>query len=539
MYINLIENLKPDEVIAYFRKSRTDDPALSVEEVLAKHETIIDEWAEKNLGAIVPNENKYREVVSGETIADRPEFQRVLKLIESPKIKAILVVEVQRLSRGDLEDAGRLIKLLRYTNTLVITPYKTFDPKDEYDRDFFERELKRGNEYLEYQKKIMNRGKLLSVSQGNYIMSTPPYGYDRAFVLVGKRKMPTLAIREDQAAVVRMIFDMYVNQDMTVYAIAERLDEMHLAPAKGKLWSTASIRDILRNIHYIGKVIWNSRKTVTVVEDGEIVKTNPRAKESDCLIYDGRHDAIISEDIFYRAREKQGRNHRAKPTTKVRNPFAGLVYCQCGRAMSLRFYKTPEGVEKSNPRLLCDDQKHCGTSSCLYSELENHIVYILKQRIRDCEIRLRDDNEDAIKHHTKLIKSLEKKLVELQAKEVAQWEAQADPNAENRMPQHIFQILNAKLLKEKEDVEAALREAYDTMPTPGDHKKKMAMLQEALDALADPNMSAAVKNRLLKACIEKIVYRREKSHRVKDQDDGIKGNGWRSSEIVLDVTMKV
>ena len=118
-FINLLE---PDEVLVYLRKSRSDDPLLSVEEVLRRHETILDEWAEKNLKGPVPEENKYREIVSGETIADRPEIQKVLRLIESPKIKAVLVVEVQRLSRGDLEDAGRLIKLLRYTDTLVITP---------------------------------------------------------------------------------------------------------------------------------------------------------------------------------------------------------------------------------------------------------------------------------------------------------------------------------------------------------------------------------------------------------------------------------
>ena len=123
-YIDFTQ-FKADEILVYLRKSRTDDPLLSVEEVLAKHEAILDEWAEKYLGEKIPEENKFREIVSGETIADRPEVQTVLKKIESPKYKAILIVEVQRLSRGDLEDAGRLIKLLRYTNTLVITPPKT------------------------------------------------------------------------------------------------------------------------------------------------------------------------------------------------------------------------------------------------------------------------------------------------------------------------------------------------------------------------------------------------------------------------------
>ena len=111
------------EVYEYDRKSRSDDPLLSVEEVLEKHGKILEEYAIKNLMGPIPEENKYREVGSGESLDSRPEILKLLKIIESPAVKAILVVDVQRLSRGDLEDAGRLIKLLRYTNTYVITPY--------------------------------------------------------------------------------------------------------------------------------------------------------------------------------------------------------------------------------------------------------------------------------------------------------------------------------------------------------------------------------------------------------------------------------
>ena len=159
----------------YGRKSRTDDPLLSTEEVLEKHSKIIEEYAIKYLGGPIPPENKYMEVGSGESLKDRPEITRLLKDIEDPAVRAIIVVDVQRLSRGDLEDAGRLIRLLRYTNTYVITPMKIYDLRDEYDRDAFERELKRGNEYLEYFKKIQARGKLLSVKEGNYVGSTAPY----------------------------------------------------------------------------------------------------------------------------------------------------------------------------------------------------------------------------------------------------------------------------------------------------------------------------------------------------------------------------
>ena len=138
-------NFSPEEILDYLRKSQSDDPTLTVEEVLQKHESILDEWAERHLGSKVPERNKFREVVSGETIKERPEINKVLRLIESPKYKAVKVVEPQRLTRGDLEDIGRLMKLFKHTNTLIITPERIYDLRDEYDWEAFERKLKQGN----------------------------------------------------------------------------------------------------------------------------------------------------------------------------------------------------------------------------------------------------------------------------------------------------------------------------------------------------------------------------------------------------------
>lgn len=512
---------KADEIFVYLRKSRSDDPLLSVEEVLARHEAILDEWAEKYLGERIPEKNKYREVVSGETIADRPKIQEILKKIESPKIKAVLVVEVQRLSRGDLEDAGRIIKLFRFTNTLVITPQKTYNLQDEYDRDAFERELKRGNEFLEYTKKIMNRGRLLSVSQGNYIGSEPPYGYNKTWIMEGKRKCPTLAINEEEAAVVRMIFDMYANQDMGRVNICHRLDELGIKPARGERWSPSGLKDLLENVHYLGKVKWNWRKTVTVVEDGEIKKTAPKQKMGDYLIFEGKHPAIISEELFAAAQDKQGRNYRAKAKTKLRNPLAGLVYCRCGRTMSLRTYKAHNG----KPRLLCDDQVHCGTGSCLYDEMIDLVCKILEDSIADFEIKMNQDNTNSRKLHEAMIKNLEKRLKDINARELSQWEAQSDPDPSKRMPAAIFYQLNEKLLKEKGEVETALYNAYESMPAPTDYENKIAMFSDALNALRNPDVDAAKKNALLKECIDRIDYYREKPIRLKNPEKRTKKNG--------------
>ena len=428
---------------------------------------------------------------------------------------------------------------------MVITPQKTYDLQDDYDRDAFERELKRGNEYLEYQKKIMARGRLLSVSQGNYIGSVPPYGFNKIWVTEGKTKYPTLEENKEQADIVRLIFDMYANQGIGRNLICKHLDNMGVKPPRGKHWSPVAVRDMLINVHYIGKVKWNWRKIVTVIEDSEVVKTRPKSQNGDFLIYDGKHTAIISEETFALAQEKIGKNHRAKSTTKVRNPLAGLLYCKCGRAMSMRTYKK-KGEIIGPPRLVCDDQVHCGNGSCYYDEMIDFVANdILRTNIADFEMKMKNETADSVKTHGKLIKKLEKKLSDLEAKELAQWEAQTDPNSDEKMPPEIFKQLNAKVLKEKEETRQALKDAYESMPKPIDYREKIFRFQQALDMLKDDTVSAEEKNKHLKECIERIEYSRERPQRVRRKADEKKGETlpvgsvWTTPPINIEVALKV
>jgi hypothetical protein len=532
MYLQPKLDMTPEEVLDYLRKSQSDDPSLTVEEVLQKHETILDEWAEKNLGGKVPEQNKFREVVSGETIKGRPEIKKVLRMIESPKIKAVKVVEPQRLTRGDLEDIGYLMKLLKHTNTLVITPNRIYDLRDEYDWDAFERELKRGNEYLEYYKKIQRRGRLLSVSQGNYIGSTPPYGFDKITIIDDKRKCPTLKENPEQADVVRTIFDLYVNQGMGRRRIANYLDSMGIKPPKGDHWASGSLKEMLTNVHYIGKVRWNWRKWVTKVDDGKFIQTRPTTKIGEYMIYEGRHEGLISEELFNAAQEKLGRNHRAKSDVKVRNPFVSLMFCKkCGKATVYKHAKNKDGSEKSAPRISCSHQGYCDSGSCLYTEVIDRVCDILRQCIEDFEIRIQSDTGDSAKLHARLIKNLEKKLEDLKAKELAQWESQSDPDPDKRMPQHIFKQLNERLLKEKEEIQQALCKAYESMPEPVDYEDKVKQFTDALNALKDPNVDSEEKNKLLKVCIDRIEIYRDRPQRINGK--------WNDPPIELDVKLKV
>ena len=76
-------NISINEIIMYLRKSRSDDPYMTVEEVLARHERQLQDYALSSFGSIIPEERIFREVVSGETIADRPVMQSVMKYLES------------------------------------------------------------------------------------------------------------------------------------------------------------------------------------------------------------------------------------------------------------------------------------------------------------------------------------------------------------------------------------------------------------------------------------------------------------------------
>lgn len=502
------------EVVEYNRKSRSDDPLLSLEEVLEKHGKILEEYAVRHLGGPIPEENKYKEVKSSETIDDRPEIVRLLKNIESPAIKAILVLEVQRLSRGDLEDAGRLIKILRYTNTYVITPTKIYDLRDEYDRDAFERELKRGNEYLEYFKKIQARGRLASVKEGNYIGSVAPYGFDRTTRTEGKKTYHTLQERKDQADVVRMIFNWYCNDDIGVTAICRRLEELGVKTKTGcSTWKSSIIFSILENVHYIGCVRWNWRKTIKIIEDQEIKKLRPKAKVDEYLIFEGKHDGIVPEELFYKAREIRGKRHRTKQNLSLQNPFSGLMYCKCGSKIGYNTYRK-NGVEFAPPKLVCNGQVHCKSGSANFHEIYDEVCKALRDCIEDFDLRIDNNQDDSIKLHKDLVDRLTKKLKELEKKEIAQWEAQYDPDPEMRLPPEIFKRLNEKLLQEKDEIKKALDKAYGSMPKPIDYKEEKMKFTDALNALEDPTVDAKIKNQYLKNIIDRIEYERGATVRI-------------------------
>ena len=105
----------------YLRKSRADSEAeaLGEGETLARHEKALLDLAKKlnlNITAI------YREIVSGETIAARPVMQQLLQEVEQGIWDGVLVMEVERLARGDTIDQGIVAQTFKFSDTKIITP---------------------------------------------------------------------------------------------------------------------------------------------------------------------------------------------------------------------------------------------------------------------------------------------------------------------------------------------------------------------------------------------------------------------------------
>lgn len=303
----------------------------SVEITLERHEEILQNWAIQNLGAKIPEENIYREVGSGETISERPVMVEVMKLFKSNNIAAVLVVEPQRLSRGELKDCGELIETLEHTDTKVLTPQKIYDLSDKYDKKMFRDELLRGNEYLEYTKEILARGRHLSVSQGKFVGSKPPFGYNKEKL---KDTKGFKLVPNNDANTVKLIFSMFI-EGSTPYQIAAHLRAIE-ANSRGDVdWEHGAVKDILTNPVYYGYQTWENRKTTKMFVDGKIKTV--RVKNPEVKLYKGLHDPIVSEEIFFKTQDviKNRSIPRTNSNYETQNPLAGIVLCGiCGRSMA-------------------------------------------------------------------------------------------------------------------------------------------------------------------------------------------------------------
>lgn len=489
-----------DNYLMYLRKSRADDPNETVAEVLEKHYDILQKLSIDKFGEPINENNIYREVVSGETIQERPEIQKVLRRMESDSILGVLVVDPQRLTRGDLIDCGTIINAFKYSHTLIICPTKTFDLSHthegiNYDEKIFKMELNSGSEYLEYTKMILNRGRKLSVSKGNYIGSIAPYGYNR--ITIGKDY--TLSINDIEAQAVKLIFKMY-NDGNGYSKIATILDNMSYLPRNTKKWSSSVIKDILCNEVYIGKIRWNHRKEEKIIRNG--IMNRIRNRQGNYDLFNGKHEAIISEETFYKAKDKMGKNPRINTDRKMINPLSSLMYCKkCKRAIIYRTY-IKDGKIKSSPRYLCNNQKNCHVKSALASEIILSLIDVLEQMISDFEFKINDNNQTYIDAYQIMIDKLNNQLKEIENRQNELYDL-----LESKIyTRDVFIKRNDKLSLERKEAQDKLNKAILNAPDKIDYKEKIKQFKNVISLLKDNDIDAEIKNRFIKEIIDYIEY---------------------------------
>lgn len=507
---NIIENAlhpKMDVYAIYLRKSRADAEAekLGEGETLARHKKILTELAARKglyVGKI------YQEIVSGETIEARPEIQQLIEDCYAGKYRGIIIVEVSRLSRGNQGDAQKILDCLKFSNRnnglLVITPTKTYDiAHNSDDEEYMEFELFMSRREYKMIKRRMDRGREQAVVEGNYMGSYRPYGYDILKTKSGRTLIPN----EEEAPIVKLIFEWTLKENLTAYKVAQRLTAMGVPTYSGDPeWSKETIKTILTNPTYIGKVRWNDRMQIKTMVNGELVSSRPRSNHTDhYMLYDGKHlkHALIDEETFNKVGERF-RSDKTKGNLKLVNPLAGLLMCpNCGRIMPYQSYKHKKGAVSS--RFVHKQSSLCNVKSVIASDVMNALVHSLKLYIEDFEMKvdnLPDVDENTIQSQ---IDTLEKEMLKVKRK----LNKAFDDYEDGVYTANEFVERKAKHNQKLEAIQKQIDELESSIPEKDEYEEMILKLSDTLAAVQDETLDADVKNAYLKQVLDRIEFTRE------------------------------
>ena len=409
--------LPEGEYWIYLRKSRADieAEARGEGETLKKHERILYKLA-KDLGILI-TEEPFREIVSGESIYHRPEMLRMMAMMEERRPKGVLVVDMDRLGRGDMQEQGMILNAFRRLDVKIITPRKIYDLNDEFDEEYSEFEAFMARKELKIITRRLQRGRRDSVEGGNYIATRPPYGYEIMKLPNGR----TLKPHPEQAEVVKQIFRWYTHPDpkeqMGSSKIATKLNEMKIPSYTGRHWTQSSVIAILKNAVYAGRIQWKKKEQKKSRTPGK--KRDTRMRDpSEWIDVPGKHEPLIDEKTFQAAQDRRkGRYHppyqldeNGKP--KITTALAGLIKCaKCGKTMVYRPYThQPAHLRCNTPR--------CTTRSSQYQLVEKRIVESLEQWLSGYKIqwgkRKKEEPDQALEFKRAALTSLERELNELE-----------------------------------------------------------------------------------------------------------------------------
>ncbi len=360
---------------------------------------------------------------------------------------------------------------------------------------------------------------MASINEGKYVGNKEPYAYRR--VKLEKQKGYTLEIKEDEAQIVKLVFEYFtigqLQADGTLKRlgttnIAKHLNATGIPTASGKSWTTQTVSFILRNPVYIGKIKWGGRPAVKRVENGEILISRPRLKLEDITVVDGLHKAIIDNSQWDKAQEILSNNPGRKVPSKyiVKNPLSGIVVCGvCGKNMTRRPYKNC-----ANEILLCQTLG-CPTVSAPLPSVERVLLKSLEIYLEEYKAQLNEEKLPELEQN-----KTSKKLLQTSKNELTKLQKQLD-NLHDLLEQGVYttetflkrsRIINDKSIEVANKIEELEKQMLTDKESLHKQNDIIPRIKHVIQAYAKAE-DIEQKNDLLKSVIIKAVYNKSVSGR--------------------------
>ena len=310
---------------------------------------------------------------SGKSVEGRPQFKQMLADVESGKdnVDYVLVFKLSRFGRNAADVLSSLQKMQDYGVNLICVEDGIDSSKDVGKLMISVlsavAEIERENILVQTME-----GRRQKAREGRWNGGFAPYGYQ----LVNGE----LIIAEDEAEIIRIIYDKFVNTTMGMAAIAAFLNN---SGYKKKLrqnntiegFSTSFVKGVLDNPIYCGKLAFGRRKNEKIPgtrNEYHIVK------QKDYLLSDGVHEAIISEEMWnqaHRKRQETGVLQVKTHSLEHEHILSGIIKCPvCGSGMygNVNRKKHPDGgYYKDYFYYACKHRKLVDGHRCTYKRQWN------------------------------------------------------------------------------------------------------------------------------------------------------------------------
>ena len=179
------------------------------------------------------------------------------------------------------------------------------------------------------------------------------------YTWVGEKGSSNIEIVESEATIVREIFDLYVYSNKGYKAIANHLNKKGYTTKRGNAFSINGVKDILENPTYAGYIRYNR-----FVDYSE---KRRQGKSDEVMVVEGKHEAIISRDVWEQARYVQSQKTKRSTKNSGKYPLTGILKCpECGYGMvaSTNTSKMKNGTRRKIRYYSCGQFHNKGSSVC-------------------------------------------------------------------------------------------------------------------------------------------------------------------------------